>query len=355
MILAIDIGSGTQDILLYEEGERVENMVQLIVPSPTRLVAREIREATKKGLPICLTGHLMGGGPSVRAIKDHLERGGTLYSLKEPALTIKDNLEYVEELGVILVDEVPEGSLPVEMGDLCLSSLSTTLLAWGIEIPQHSAIAVQDHGFSTVESNRIFRFRHWERFLKEGGSLQSLVFKRPPQYLTRMKAIKEVLPKAVVMDTGAAAIIGSLQDETVYEAAQREGAVLINVGNQHTLGVLLYEERIYGIFEHHTSCLTGEKILYLIDSLKGGRLTNEEVFYDKGHGAAYGGSLPPCSFSLTSITGPRREMLKGYGLHMAAPHGDMMLTGCFGLVEGWREVNDVCTDKDVKAFHKNYS
>ena len=33
------------------------------------------------------------------------------------------------------------------------------------------------------------------------------------------------------------------------------------------------------------------------------------------------------------VTGPRRELLRGTTLaaEFAAPHGDMMLTGCFGL------------------------
>ncbi len=40
-ILAIDIGGGTQDILLYEEGKPIENCVQMILPSPTQLVAQK--------------------------------------------------------------------------------------------------------------------------------------------------------------------------------------------------------------------------------------------------------------------------------------------------------------------------
>ncbi len=39
------------------------------------------------------------------------------------------------------------------------------------------------------------------------------------------------------------------------------------------------------------------------------------------------------------MTGPRRELLAGGGLpaEFAAPHGDMMLTGCFGLLRALRE------------------
>ncbi|MCD6033909.1 MAG: hypothetical protein K0S78_6095, partial [Thermomicrobiales bacterium] len=35
-------------------------------------------------------------------------------------------------------------------------------------------------------------------------------------------------------------------------------------------------------------------------------------------------------------TGPNRRLARGLGYHEAAPHGDMMLTGAWGLVEGVR-------------------
>jgi uncharacterized protein (DUF1786 family) len=53
-ILAIDIGSGTQDILLYEEGKPMENCVQMILPSPTQLVSAQIQKATAAGKDIYL-------------------------------------------------------------------------------------------------------------------------------------------------------------------------------------------------------------------------------------------------------------------------------------------------------------
>ena len=49
---------------------------------------------------------------------------------------------------------------------------------------------------------------------------------------------------------------------------------------------------------------------------------------------------------LLAVTGPRRRLMRGSSLkpHYAVPHGDMMLSGCFGLVSAfahklpeWRE------------------
>ena len=69
-------------------------------------------------------------------------------------------------------------------------------------------MAVQDHGYSPVESNRQFRFRHWEMFLAGGQPLETLLYQQVPDYLTRMRAIQDTWPRARVMDTGAAAILG---------------------------------------------------------------------------------------------------------------------------------------------------
>ena len=41
-------------------------------------------------------------------------------------------------------------------------------------------------------------------------------------------------------------------------------------------------------------------------------------------------------FSFVAVTGPNRAMAAPLGWYMAAPHGAMMLSGCFGLVRGVR-------------------
>ena len=51
------------------------------------------------------------------------------------------------------------------------------------------------------------------------------------------------------------------------------------------------------------------------------------------------------------VTGPRRELLAGseLPLEFAAPHGDMMLTGCFGLLRALRERHDGLADASCRA------
>ena len=62
-ILAVDVGTGTQDILLFDSFGPIENSVKLVMPSATTIAAGRIRRATPAGRPVLLTGVIQGGGP----------------------------------------------------------------------------------------------------------------------------------------------------------------------------------------------------------------------------------------------------------------------------------------------------
>jgi hypothetical protein len=63
-ILTIDIGTGTQDIYLYDSRLDLENGFKLVLPSPTMMVYRHLKQATRRGDAVLLRGVTMGGGPS---------------------------------------------------------------------------------------------------------------------------------------------------------------------------------------------------------------------------------------------------------------------------------------------------
>lgn len=328
-LLAIDVGAGTQDILLFESGQPVENCVKLVLPSMSTIVARKIKEATAQGENIFLTGNLMGGGRNVSALKAHLRAGYRVFATPLAAKTIRDDPQEVRALGVEITEGPPEGVRVIETRDIDLRSLERALALFDLELPGDYAIAVQDHGEKPGISQRKFRLQQWEGFVRAGGQMQGLAYREVPPYLTRMKAVQRDAPGALMMDTGSAAIWGALCDEVVA-ARQEEGLIVVNVGNQHILAALVRGERIWGLFEHHTVLMNREKLVDHIDRLRQGLLANDEVYKDGGHGAFihpdYQGS-----FQFVTITGPNRRMAEGLG-YMAAPYGDMMLTGCFGLV-----------------------
>ena len=337
-ILAIDVGAGTQDILLWERDRTPENSIQLILPSQTQIVAGRIRRLTAARRPIYLTGTLMGGGATSDAVVAHLAAGLPVWAAPGAAKTLHDNPRRVAALGVGIVDEGPPDSTPVVLGDIDPVALREALACFDVPLPAHFAVAVFDHGESIELSNRRFRFQHLRRLLEGGGDLGAMVYGDDlPPYLTRMAAARATLPGAVVMDTGAAGIWGALEDPVV--AAQvREGAILVNIGNMHTFAVLLRGRRMLGLFEHHTHLLTTARLGELVASLREGTLDFEDVFAEDGHGAVvHPDYRPAAAFDFVAVTGPNRALARPLGWYEAAPHGNMMLAGAFGLIGAARE------------------
>src|SRR3712207_2433034 len=140
-ILAIDVGAGTQDVLLYESDTTPENCVKLVLPSQTQVVGRRIRAATAAGRPVHLTGTLMGGGASSDAVKAHLDAGLPLSATPSAARTLHNDMARVEAMGVELRENAPAGAVEVETADVDLPALGAALAPFGVELPATVAVA----------------------------------------------------------------------------------------------------------------------------------------------------------------------------------------------------------------------
>src|ERR1700681_1714423 len=105
-ILAVDVGTGTQDILLFESGKTIENNFKMVMPSPTVIIAERIKRATERGQAILLTGVTMGGGPCHWAARDHALAGFALAVTAEAGRTFDDDLTMVTQMGFEIIDEV---------------------------------------------------------------------------------------------------------------------------------------------------------------------------------------------------------------------------------------------------------
>jgi uncharacterized protein (DUF1786 family) len=335
-ILAIDVGAGTQDILLYESNRRPENCTKLVLPSQTQIVAKRVREATAAGKPIHLIGTVMGGGASSDAIKHHLEHGYRVTATASAARTIHNNPERVRALGVEIDGTPSEDAVVIELADIDLAALLDSFERFDLPTPDRIAVAIQDHGYRPGRGNNDVRFDYLQSLLENGGRLGTMIFTSAPPAMTRMDALLEAIPGAYVMDTGAAAVLGSLGDPVVANAARETGAVLVNIGNMHTFATLVKGDRLYGLFEHHTSGMTPALLGELVARLQAGEIdpTRFAKEFD-AHGAAFDPSYRnEMPFPFVAITGPNRGIARELDYHEAAPHGDMMLTGSFGLVEG---------------------
>jgi uncharacterized protein (DUF1786 family) len=361
-ILTVDIGTGTQDIFLYDSNLDIENGFKLVLPSPTMMVHRRLKQALHLQTPILLTGYQMGGGPSAWAIEECARAGIPVFMTPDAATTLNDELDKVEKLGIKIVSENEAKRLTLnvqrlELKDFDFKLLSETFANFGISLDNLEAIAVAvfDHGNAPAGvSDRQFRFDYLDERIKTKNSLSAFAYisDHIPNIMTRLQSVAnsagELPCPLVVMDTAPAAVLGANLDPMV---ARRKRKIICNVGNFHTLAFRL-GDGIEGVFEHHTGEIDLPKLEKYIRALADGSLKHHDIFDDMGHGALVYGTNP-FEFGMDEfdvvVTGPRRSMfaltlalsqreegtLRPY---YAVPFGDMMIAGCFGLLAATAEI-----------------
>ena len=345
--LAIDIGTGTQDIYLLRAGLSPENGFKLVLPSATMIIRRRIQQATQRGEAILLEGVTMGGGPCAWAAEDHVRAGRKLFATPAAARTFNDDLEVVQrELGVQVVSEDEgarlHGVTRIQLRDVDPEALRAACAAFGLDLrPEAVGLAVFDHGAAPAGvSDRQYRFDYLARRIRQENRLSAFGYlaAEVPADLTRLRAAAQsgaaFDAPLVVMDTAPAAVLGAQFDAGLNPHARR---MVVNIGNFHALAFRLGPAGIEGIFEHHTGLLDQPRLEAHLHSFAAGSLTHEAVSAEMGHGALLLDPRPldlrPAAHSLI-LTGPRRGMLHGSALqpYLAVPFGDMMLAGCFGLL-----------------------
>ena len=353
-ILTVDIGTGTQDIFLYDSRLDLENGFKLVLPSPTMIVHHRLREASRQRQVVLLTGVMMGGGPSQWAAEEHARLGLPIYATPDAARSFNDELEAVIAMGVTIVSEdeashLPDSVVRVVMGDFNFPAIARALGEFGVSLENLAATAVGvfDHGNAPPDySDRQFRFDYLDERIRQENRLSAFAYQaeQVPASMTRMQAVvnsaRVVNTPLVVMDTGPAAVLGATFDPKVALARR---VLIANVGNFHTLAFRLGSGGVEGVFEHHTGLLDLPKLEALLNSLANGSLKHKDVFGDHGHGALV---YDPAPLPLdtgdfgVAVTGPRRNMLRKSTLrpHFAVPFGDMMISGCFGLLVALAEV-----------------
>ncbi len=360
-ILSVDIGTGTQDIFLFDSNLDPENGFKLVLPSPTMMVHRRLKQTLQNRTPVLLSGYQMGGGPSAWAIEEVARAGIPVYMTPSAATTLNDELEKVEALGIKIISEDEASRLPsavhrLELKDFDFELLSKTFADYGVSLNDLAAVAVAvfDHGNAPPGvSDRQFRFDYLDERIRAKNSLSSFIFPSTdiPKIMTRLQAVADSAPNLdcplVVMNTAPAAVLGADFDPVV---AEKKSKIICNIGNFHTLAFRLGEKGIEGVFEHHTGEIDLPKLEGLIRKLADGSLKHADVFDDMGHGALMYSEdvfeFGKDEFDVV-ITGPRRSLFnrqskienrKSLHPYFAVPFGDMMIAGCFGLLAATAEI-----------------
>jgi uncharacterized protein (DUF1786 family) len=339
-ILAIDIGTGTQDILYYNNEKELENSIKLVLPSPHLYISQKISKIVND---IYFEGEIMGGGKLKNSIINHIKKGYKVAMEEKCAKTIRDNLEEVESFGIEIVyensdKEKYENYSKLTLGDLDLDKLKRMLLNYDLDFEiEKLAIAVQDHGYSENMGDRDFRFEKIREKLKKPLKVEEFSYLgNVPNYYSRMKAVERSLQgesTPLIMDTKFASICGMCHD---VEAQKLNSYVVIDIGNGHTTAASIENGKIQGLFEHHTSSLTSESLEKYIEKLANGTITNKEIYDDFGHGAHV--INPISKLEKVIVTGPKRELIEKTSLdwYHASPGGDVMMTGTVGLIESMK-------------------
>ena len=331
-MLLLDIGSGTQDVLYVAPDVAADNRPKFVLPSPARVVAWRIAEATYEKKAVHLCGVNMGGG-FFGAVKKHLETGLAVSATLQASTALHDSSSQVEKWGVSLREKAPEGAKVITLGDFDADWWRRFLGMAGLEYPDIVVAAAQDHGVHEAVGNREGRFVLWRDLVeKHNGDPKALLYTTSPVYLTRLRALQESIGGGPVADSAAAAVLGALSEPEVYDRSFRQGVTVINAGNSHLAVFLVYKGKIWAVYEHHTGMQNREKFEHDLSELRKNWITDEEVRSTGGHGCTMK-ELPAEAegFHRTYILGPRRNDFAGLGTFLA-PSGDMMLAGCFGLL-----------------------
>ena len=332
-ILAIDIGAGTQDILLFDSQKKIENCISLVLPTPSKFFADKLK--TIEG-HVYIHGDTIGGGSLGRAILRHIQKGYRVVMEESAAYSIRNDLDEVKSMG-IEVEKKPEADLfeELEIREVNLLLFENFFSNFGEELKVDViAIAIQDHGVSPKGvSDRAFRFENMERMLRKDNRPETFHFLEDsiPDHYLRMKsavaAVKRSSPvRVLVMDTAFSAILGCLEETS-------GPSLIVNVGNGHTIAALIIEKRIEGLYEHHTHELTPEKMEHDLRLFVRGELDGKKVFKENGHGAVTLKPLP--GVFPVIVTGPNRDLFRktSFKFIYAAPGGNTMMTGPMGLVK----------------------
>ncbi len=340
--LLIDIGSGTQDALYAHAKSNPENWSRFVLPSPAKLVAQKIKEVTQQGKHLMLYGQNMGGG-FFYAVQEHLSKGLKVKITEDAAYSINDTLEKVKALGLEIVSEEAMNSLDeneyakIKLADFSQEFWQYFLEPIHLDVPKRILIAAQDHGKHENSSNCVGRFNLWRELLATSNNPVNWIFDSVPRPFTRLEAIRKSSNACSMADTGTAALLGVLSMSMVRKRSEREGVTIVNIGNSHVIAFLVYQAKVYGIYEHHTGLRTTESLLKDLQEFKLGWLPDENVRDSGGHGCVFS-EIPHDAegFKPTYILGPQRKMLQGHGLFVA-PNDDMMLAGAYGLLYGLNE------------------
>jgi uncharacterized protein (DUF1786 family) len=175
-IFAIDIGAGTEDILLFDLQKKVENCISFVLPTPSKFFAERLKAIESH---VYIRGDTIGGGALGRAILAHLRKGYRVVMEEAAAYSVRNDLDEVRSMGIEVGEKPETGHFQeLEIREVDLPLFEKFLSNFGEDLKVDViAIAVQDHGVSPKGvSDRAFRFANMERTLRRDNRPETFHF-----------------------------------------------------------------------------------------------------------------------------------------------------------------------------------
>lgn len=382
MKLLIDIGKGTEDILLKIDDIPLHNAIQVVVPSMAQLLAKLLRKDTSDH--IFIDGDLIAGEPWHKEIY-RIAKTKSVYMTINAARSLKYNLSRVENRKIIILDESDFGKemakhgidLPSEihgyhykldsnssyyhLSDINWERLFHIIQKSLIKIEDISKVLVccQDHGEppNSERSVRDFRIERIYGPLSKRSKLEDLIRSASeipldlPRHQSITKSILRHFPHLksddiFLMDSSPAVILGAIDYFEVNNMIYNQRFV-INLGNGHTLIVFLDERKVMMIYEIHTSGVDPKQLVEKLRELLSGRLTHEKVIESGGHGIFSSEEFDPYTEAKIDdilekklfVLGPNRSKLSELNVEFINPGGSMMMAGPLGLLYAYNRLN----------------
>lgn len=344
--LMIDIGAGTMDILWCDFTKGT--YFKAVVESPVIHLAKKLRSFTKD---MVITGCEMGGGPITKVLRQHARQMDVMIS-HSAATTLHHDIDKIKRwnFNVVPDDEAENirlngNRLSFTLEDIQMDRIQSIVESFGVDFEFDAvAICAQDHGIPPKGISHLdFRHEFFKERLDQHPFTHGLMYAllEVPSELNRLKSIAEsakAFPaeEIYVMDSGMAAITGAVLDPM---AMNQHSILVLDIATSHTVGALLQDSEITGIFEYHTRDITLERLEDLIRRLADGKLDHQKIISEGGHGAYIRKRVGFEHIDIIIVTGPKRYLAAHTQLPVTwgAPLGDNMMTGTVGLLEALRK------------------
>ena len=102
-VLCLDIGTGTQDVLLALPGVCVENWPKFVLPSPACRIEQELVRLGQEERDVWLCGQNMGGG-FAEAARDLVKKGHKVAATSEAATALHNDPERVSGMVIEIAE-----------------------------------------------------------------------------------------------------------------------------------------------------------------------------------------------------------------------------------------------------------